>query len=194
MLRTFSAALLASALAAPALAAEGALKVVSIDVEGGGGTLFVAPDGTSLLVDTGWPSNFGLLPSPDGAKNSADRIAATARALGVKKLDYVIITHYHMDHVGGVVDLAKRIPIGTFIDHGPNVEHDKLPPDIAIGEPDRLFPKYMELIKGHPHIVAKPGQVIAMGDMTDTIVASDAKVLDKPLPGEGEKNPACDTA
>jgi len=194
MLRTFSAALLASALAAPALAAEGALKVVSIDVEGGGGTLFVAPDGTSLLVDTGWPSNFGLLPSPDGAKNSADRIAATARALGVKKLDYVIITHYHMDHVGGVVDLAKRIPIGTFIDHGPNVEHDKLPPDIAIGEPDRLFPKYMELIKGHPHIVAKPGQVIAMGDMTDTIVASDAKVLDKPLPGAGEKNPACDTA
>ncbi len=100
--KTFIAALMVSALAAPAIAAEGALKVVAIDVEGGGGTLFVAPDGTSLLVDTGWPSNFGLLSSPDGARNSADRIAATAKALGVKKLDYVVITHFHMDHVGGV--------------------------------------------------------------------------------------------
>ena len=69
------------ALAAPALAADGALKVVSIDMEGGGGTLFVAPDGTSLLVDTGWPSNFGLLPSPDGAKNSALKLMAAALLL-----------------------------------------------------------------------------------------------------------------
>ena len=66
------------------------------------------------------------LPSPDGAKNSADRIVAAAKKLGLSKIDYLIITHYHMDHVGGVVDLAKRIPVDTFIDHGPNAEH--LPP------------------------------------------------------------------
>src|SRR5882757_7269526 len=119
MRKILAAALLTSALAAPAVAAEGTLKIVSIDVEGGGGTLFVTPEGKSLLIDTGWPSNFGLLPSPDGAKNSADRIVAAAKALGLKKLDYVVITHYHMDHAGGVADLAKRIPIGTFIDHGP---------------------------------------------------------------------------
>lgn len=196
--KILTAALLSSALVAPALAADGTLKVVAIDVEGGGGTLFVAPDGTSLLVDTGWPSGAGLLPSPDGAKNSADRIVAAAHKLGVKKLDYVIITHYHMDHAGGVADLAKRIPIGTFIDHGDNAEHvgphDVVPPDLKGGEPDDLYPIYLNVIKGHKHIVAKPGQVIAMGAMTDTIVASDAKVLDKPLAGAGRKNPACDTA
>ncbi len=197
--RQLAAALMASALAVPAMAApaatpNGTLKIVPIDMEGGGGTLFVTPEGKSLLIDTGWPSNFGLLASPDGAKNSADRIVAAAKKLGVTKLDYVIITHFHMDHAGGVVDLAKRIPIGTFIDHGPNVEHDKLPPDIALGEPDRLYPAYLNVIRGHNHIVAKPGQVIQIGSLTDTIVASDGVTITKPLPGAGAKNPACDTA
>jgi competence protein ComEC len=196
--KTLAAALLASALSIPAHAADGTLKIVSVDVEGGGGTLFVTPEGTSLLIDTGWPTGAGLLPSPDGAKNSADRIVAAAKKLGVSKIDYLIITHYHMDHVGGVFDLAKRIPIGTFIDHGANAEHLKpgevVPPDLAGGAPDQLYPKYLELIKGHPHIVAKPGQVIAMGSMTDTIVASDGVAMTKPLAGAGAKNPTCDTA
>lgn len=195
--KILAAALLTSALTVPAMAADGALKVVSIDVEGGGGTLFVTPEGTSLLVDTGWPTGAGLLASPDGAKNSADRIVASANKLGVKKIDYLVITHYHMDHAGGVSDLAKRIPIGTFIDHGPNVEHVKpgevVPPDLKGGTPDELYPKYLEVIKGHPHIVAKPGQVIQMGSMTDTIVASDGVAMTKGLAGAGAKNPACDT-
>ena len=59
-MRTFlAAALLTTMLTAPALAAEGTLKVVSIDVEGGGGTLFVTPEGKSLLIDTGWPGGAG---------------------------------------------------------------------------------------------------------------------------------------
>jgi beta-lactamase superfamily II metal-dependent hydrolase len=200
MHKSFAAALLAGVFMAPGacLAAEPALKVVSIDVEGGGGTLFVTPEGTSLLIDTGWPTGAGLLASPDGARNSADRIVAAARKLGVKKIDYLIITHYHMDHVGGMVDLARRIPIGTFIDHGPNAEHLKpgevVPPDLKGGSPDELYPKYLDVIKGHKHIVARPGQVIAMGSMTDTIVASDGKVLSAPLAGAGAPNAACNSA
>src|SRR5215471_17808492 len=102
--KILAAALLTSALTVPALAAEGTLKLVSIDVEGGGGTLFVTPEGKSLLIDSGWPSGAGLLPSPDGAQNSADRIVAAAKKLGVSKIDYLITTHYHMDHVGGLQD------------------------------------------------------------------------------------------
>src|SRR4051812_43543346 len=163
MRKIFAAALLTAALAGPVVAAEGTLKVVSIDVEGGGGTLFVTPEGKSLLIDTGWPGGAGLLSSPDGAKNSADRIAAAAKKLGVSKIDYLIITHYHMDHVGGAMELVKRIPVDTFIDHGPNAEHlapgEKVPPDLAGGAPDQLYPRYLEIIKTHNHIVAKPGQV-----------------------------------
>jgi competence protein ComEC len=103
-----------------------------------------------------------------------------------------------MDHVGGVVDLVNRMPVGTFIDHGPNVEH--LPPGVKDdpqlpgGAPDILYPKYLEVIKGHKHIVARPGQVIRMGGMTDTIVASNGVVMSKPLAGAGAPNPVCDTA
>jgi len=198
MCRFLAAALLASAFSIPAFAQQGTLKIVSVDVEGGGGTLFVTPEGRSLLIDTGWPANYGLLPSPDGAKNSAERIAAAAKKLGLTKIDYLITTHYHMDHVGGVVDLVKLMPVDTFIDHGPNVEH--LPPGVKDdpqlpgGAPDILYPKYLEVIKGHKHIVAKPGQVIQIGSMTDTIVTSNGAVLSKPLAGAGAPNPACDTA
>jgi competence protein ComEC len=196
--RILAAALMTSALTVPALAADGTLKVVSIDVEGGGGTLFVTPEGKSLLIDTGWPGNYGLLPSPDGAQNSADRIVAAAKKLGLSKIDYVIITHYHMDHVGGVMDLVKRMPVGTFIDHGANAEHldpnAKIDPVLVAGAPDALYPKYLETIKGHNHIVARPGMVIPMGSMTDTIVSSDGVVLSKPLPGAGAPIAACDTA
>jgi competence protein ComEC len=196
--KTLAAALFASAFSVPALAADGTLKVVSIDVEGGGGTLFVTPEGKSLLIDTGWPGGAGLLPSPDGAKNSADRIVAVAKKLGLSKIDYVIITHYHMDHVGGVMELVKRMPVDTFIDHGPNAEHlapgEKVPPDLAGGAPDQLYPKYLEVIKGHKHIVAKAGQVIQIGSMTDTIVSSDGVTLSKPLAGAGAPIAACDSA
>ena len=198
MRKILAAALLTTALTVPALAADGTLKIVSVDVEGGGGTLFVTPEGKSLLIDTGWPGGYGLLASPDGAKNSADRIVAAAKKLGLSKIDYVITTHYHMDHVGGMTELVAKMPVDTFIDHGPNVEHlppgQKEDPQLPGGAPDILYPKYLAVIKGHKHIVATPGQVIPIGSMTATIVSSDGKTLSKPLPGAGAPNPACNTA
>jgi beta-lactamase superfamily II metal-dependent hydrolase len=67
-----------------------ALEVYFIDVEGGQATLIVTPSGESLLIDTGWPGFNG---------RDADRIVAAARAAGLQKLDVVLITHYHRDHV-----------------------------------------------------------------------------------------------
>src|SRR6202040_1094980 len=66
-----------------------------IDVEGGQSTLFVSPSGESLLVDAGSP----------GARD-ADRIVATAKSAGVTQIDYLVVTHYDADHVGGVKDVA----------------------------------------------------------------------------------------
>src|SRR5258708_19223568 len=147
--KILAAALLSSALTVPALAAEGTLKVVSIDVEGGGGTLFVTPEGKSLLIDTGWPSGAGLLPSPDGAKNSADRIAAAAKKLGLSKIDYLIITPYHRDHVGGPMELLKPIPVPPFINHVPITQHSaraiKMPPPAPTSPPTPLPPQQPHL-------------------------------------------------
>src|SRR3974390_2947571 len=90
-----------------------ALQIYFIDVEGGQATLVVTPAGQSLLIDTGWPGYEG---------RDADRIVAAAHQAGIKQLDYVLITHYHRDHVGGVAQLVDGIKVGTFVDHGPNLE------------------------------------------------------------------------
>jgi competence protein ComEC len=196
---------LAGLLAAAPAAARDSLKVVSIDVEGGAATLFVTPEGKSLLIDTGWPAGSGEMPSPDGSREAADRIVAAAKRLGLRKLDYVIVTHYHDDHSGGVTALAARIPVGTFIDHGDNSEalRPGTPPERVINTAAGQYPRYLEAIKGHPRIIAKPGDIIHIGSLTDTIVASGTRIIAAPLAGAGRSvrasgsdhekiNPHCD--
>jgi beta-lactamase superfamily II metal-dependent hydrolase len=183
-------------LAGSAMAKDDALQMVSIDVEGGGGTLFVTPDGKSLLIDTGNPEASKVT----GDHPSSERIAREAAALGVKKIDYLITTHYHVDHIGGLEGLLARMPIGTFVDHGVNRETTASTnpgaPQIDLKNPPpgstaAGYNKYMELIAGHPHKVVKAGDVLHIGGMTVTIVMADARPLAKPLPGAGEDNPAC---
>src|SRR5262245_35260075 len=89
------------------LRAAATLDVYFIDVEGGQSTLIATPAGESLLIDTGYADN----------GRDAGRIMAAVREAGLKRIDYLLITHFHQDHDGGVVELARQIPIGTFIDH-----------------------------------------------------------------------------
>src|ERR1039458_1899880 len=118
------------------LRAAGTLNVYFIDVEGGQSTLFVSPSGESMLVDTGWPGFNG---------RDAERIASVAKAAGVTRLDYVVITHFHTDHVGGVPQLAERIPVGTYVDHGRSVETDKAADD--------LFRAYVQVRDRASHLI-----------------------------------------
>src|SRR5438309_2210550 len=85
------------------------LQVYLVDVEGGQATLFVTPSGQSLLIDTGWPGN---------DDRDADRIVAAAKDASVTKVDFVLLTHFHKDHAGGISQLAAKIPVGAVIDHG----------------------------------------------------------------------------
>jgi beta-lactamase superfamily II metal-dependent hydrolase len=162
---------------APARAADNKLHISFIDVEGGQSTLFVTPKGESLLIDTGWMGNNG---------RDADRIVAAAKKAGLTKIDYVLLTHYHADHAGGVPNLVERFPVGTFLDHGPNTEFDK-----GITEKDyELYQK--ELATGKYKVLhMKPGEVLPIKGFKATVISSDGKLIDRPMPGGGEQNEYC---
>jgi beta-lactamase superfamily II metal-dependent hydrolase len=150
------------------------LTVYFIDVEGGQSTLFVTPSGQSVLIDTGFPGNNG---------RDANRIAAAAKQAGVSAIDYLVITHYHGDHAGGVPAIAALLPIKAFVDHGETVE--KTPAG------QKLYDDYMKEVAKGKHLVVKPGDKLPIPGVDWTIVAAAGNVLAKPLPRAGKANPAC---
>lgn len=156
----------------------GKLQVFFIDVEGGQATLFVTPDHHSLLIDTGWPGNEG---------RDASRIVTAAKKAGITRLDDVLITHYHDDHVGGVPQLAARMPIGTFLVHGPNRELDK-------GVTEHGYAEYQRVLASThaKQIVATPGEKLPVPGLDVTAISADGQVIAKPLQGAGKSNPYCE--
>jgi competence protein ComEC len=153
---------------------EGPLQIYFIDVEGGQSTLVVSPSGQSLLIDTGWPGNDG---------RDADRIMTAAHQAGIKQIDYVLITHYHRDHVGGVPQLVDGIKVGTFLDHGPNLE------DSDVTRTD--YAAYEKAIAGHAHVVVKPGWGVPIRGIEVRVLTAAGEHITEPLPGAGEANPYC---
>ena len=159
-----------------AQAAQKPLEIFFIDVEGGQATLFVTPAGQSLLVDTGWGYN---------GFRDANRIVTTATKLAhLKKIDYVLITHYHTDHVGGVPQLAQKIKVGEYIDHGPNRETSK--------DSSTLYSEYQAATNGAEKMVAKPGDTLPIKGLNLTFVSADGNLIDHPLSNAGAPNQACD--
>jgi hypothetical protein len=127
-----------------------------------------------MLVDAGWPGNNG---------RDANRIAEAARLAGVKQIDYMLVTHYHMDHVGGVPELAAKIPVVTFVDHGPNMESD--------AGAQKLAAAYEKALEHHRHLMIKPGGRIPLPGVDVEVVAANGETISSPLPGAGAANPAC---
>ena len=176
-LALFCALLALPTLALPPATSTKSLQIYFIDVEGGQATLIVTPEGQSLLIDTGWPGN---------NNRDADRIVAAARDAGINTIDFVLITHYHDDHVGGAPQLAAKIPIGTFIDHGENRETSD-----AITLRDWLAYKQLLATGKYKRIVAKPGDILPIQGIRVEVISSDGALIEKALPGAGQPNPAC---
>lgn len=160
--------------AAATMPAAKNLEIYFIDVEGGQATLFAPPGGDSLLIDTGW-GGFN--------RRDADRIAAAAKAAGVKRIDYLLITHFHTDHVGGVAQLSEKLPIRNFVDHGANIETGKAA--------DVLFNTYKDYRAKGNHIQVKPGDKIPVKGLDVTVVSAGGETIAAALPGAGRPNPEC---
>jgi beta-lactamase superfamily II metal-dependent hydrolase len=132
-------------------------------------------------VDTGWPGFSG---------RDADRIAAVAKIAGVTKIDNVLLTHYHVDHAGGVPQLAVKIPVGRFIDHGPNRETPDVDGSAATIAAYDAYRKVLADGK-YEHLTVKPGDVLPIKAMHVAVVSADGEVIAKALPQGGELNAAC---
>ena len=172
-------------------AAPRSLDIYFIDVEGGQSTLLVTPDEQSFLIDTGYAGQGepDAVPGDPAKARDANRIVAAARDAGVKQIDYLMITHFHPDHDGGVVELSKRMPIRHFVDH------DTLSPDAAKDAGTKAaYERYLEVRKGQPHIVPKPGDRLPLSGVQAVVVSSAAATLTQPLPGAGATNSMCGSA
>jgi len=145
------------------------LDMYWIDVEGGAATLIVAPSGESMLIDTGWTVG----------DRDAKRIYAAAQQAGLKKIDYLVISHFHADHVGGLAALSKMIPIGKFYDHGDAIEKEN----------QQWLDSYQAASAGKRTIV-RPGDEIPLKGVQALVVSSNGQILSKTVPGGGP-NPLC---
>jgi len=106
-----AAVLVSLALQSPAGASlppwtAGTLDIHQIATGRGNAALVVLPDGTTMLVDAG--------PGGDAIASYIERALAPAPA----RLDYAVLTHFHSDHVGGIADVAARVPIARIVDRG----------------------------------------------------------------------------
>jgi competence protein ComEC len=171
LLQTLACALLSAAVFG---AESKSLQIFFVDAEGGQATLIVTPSGQSMLIDTGWPGFNG---------RDAGRIVSAAKAAGVDRIDYVLITHFHRDHVGGVTQLVNQIKVGTFVDHGPNME------DAA--DPREDFAAYEKVAAQSKRLIVKPGDNIPMKDIRVDVLTAAGEHISAALPGAGQSNLLC---
>jgi competence protein ComEC len=168
--------------------AAGTLDIYFIDVEGGQATLLVTPSGQSMLVDTGFPSTgtFGSTPGSPAQARDAQRILAVAKQAGVSRIDYLLITHFHADHVGGAPELAQLIPIDTFVDHD-NV----LPVAENVRGTLAAFDAYAAVRAKGKHLAPKPGERVPLNGVDVTVLSAAGSVIERPLAGAGAANSKC---
>jgi beta-lactamase superfamily II metal-dependent hydrolase len=162
--------LFALALLSLSLLPAKSLDIYFIDVEGGQATLLKTPAGESVLIDTGWPGFEG---------RDANRIAEAAKKAGITQIDWLVITHFHTDHVGGLDQLAAKMPIRNLIDHGKTVESG--------ANPEKLYGSYEGIAAKAKRITVKPGDKLPIKGLDAEVLAAHGNGTKRP----GKPNPLC---
>ena len=159
-----------------ALQAANTLDAYVIDVEGGKAVLVVSPSGESLLIDDGWPGYGG---------RDNNRIVEAAKAAGLKQIDYLLISHYDIDHLGDVPALLAAFPVKHIIDNGslqtPGADFE------------RRYKLFAQARDAMDHMTVKPGDKLPVKGVDITVVEAAAKGIQSALAGAGAPNPVCAT-
>ncbi len=132
------------------------LEIYFLDMVGGGSTLIVTPLGESILIDTG---------SREPMHRDVDRICRACKDAGIEHIDYLVTTHFHTDHFGGILELSKRIPIRRFIDKG-------VPPPPHEQNTDwfrDLYPLYVQATQGQAQPLRTGDDIPLKNDPSGTI-------------------------
>ena len=160
-----------------------------VDIGHGNVAFVISPSGETMLLDCG----------PTYALN---KITSFIQQHDIKKIDYLVISHFEDDHMGAVAALAKKIPILNYVDHNESVTYGKSDEwwkqrrapwaRVGMGEQDnKRFDAYKEARATGHHIPVKPGDKVPVKGLDVTVVSAGGQVLAKPLPGAGQPNPAC---
>jgi competence protein ComEC len=159
------------------------LDIYTIDVEGGKSVLVVSPSGESMLFDAGWPKS-------NTREASVDRIVEAAQAAGLKQIDYLVISHFDVDHLGDVPLLVSKFPVRHIFDHG-DIQFAASVPPAAVAASRERFDGYAAVREKVGHTVVKPGDRIPIKGVDVLVVAAAGKFITKPLKVAGAANPLC---
>lgn len=105
----------------------------------GDATILTSPDGKIMLLDAGLPE-------------SAGQVIAALEAMGVEKIDYLIASHPHIDHIGGFAQIIQRFEIGALYSS-------------ALEYPTAIVSSYLSEIesRGIEHIILSEGDTFSFG-------------------------------
>ena len=166
------------ALFAASLTAAPNLEIYVIDVEGGKSVLLVSPSGQSMLFDVGWPAANNRLAS-------TERIVEAVEAAGLRRIDFLVISHFDTDHLGDVPLLAAKVPIEHIFDHG-----EYLTTNAQAAE---RFAAYAALRDKVGHTVLHVGDKIPIKGVDVRVLSAGGQLITKPLPNAGARNALCET-
>jgi competence protein ComEC len=176
-------------LAAAGVFAADPLTIYFIDVEGGQATLMLLPAGETVLVDAGFAGAgaFESRPGDPARARDAQRILAAAKDARVTRIDYLLVTHFHTDHMGGIPELSRLLSIATYIDHG------IVPATAETGAPGTLegWKAYAAVRARAKHLEPYPGQRLPFRGVEVDIVATDGRTIERPLSGAKGQNAYC---